>query len=83
MKFLLQKYLWGHDPEKGTGPFVQVVVTKIVDNGCGFTDADAGLGTDLQRPLGEDQTPLEVDPMGTEPIVHVPLETARQGVARR
>lgn len=46
----------------------------IVDDGCGFTDADAGFGTELLRRLSEDRTTLEAESTGTRLTVHLPLE---------
>ena len=47
---------------------------RIVDDGHGFAEADAGLGTRLLRSLSQDKMVLECGPMGTQLTVHLPLE---------
>lgn len=46
----------------------------ITDDGRGFTEADAGLGSRLLRRLSEGRTTLEVSPRGTQLTVHLPLD---------
>lgn len=53
----------------------------IIDDGRGFTEADAGLGSHLLRRLSDGRTTLEAGPRGTQLTVHLPLEMQPSGAA--